>query len=185
MRTISSAACDACSRTISRSPGNRATRSFTPLVLASARCTNPTGFSSLPPPGPAIPVIPTPSVLPRAAGFLPPAQSPLPRSPRLSLQLIPSARPPTLSSFHCCSKPLHPKSMSSYPQCSSIAPQASLPCSSPPPQSLRCSLSACLRQLPAASSHRAKKSCPSKQFQILARFPQTSSSQAWHLLSTS
>src|SRR6476646_8553633 len=64
MRTISSAAWDACHRIDSRSPGKRTPRSLTPPACASATCTVPTGFSSEPPPGPAIPVIPTPNVLP-------------------------------------------------------------------------------------------------------------------------
>src|SRR5207302_1515948 len=43
---------------------NGTPRSFTRPACDSAICTVPTGFSSLPPPGPAMPVIPTPSVLP-------------------------------------------------------------------------------------------------------------------------
>src|SRR2546429_5459731 len=61
---MSSASCEACQRMASRSPGKRTLRSFIPPACDNAMCTVPTGFSSLPPPGPAIPVIPTPSVLP-------------------------------------------------------------------------------------------------------------------------
>src|SRR5256886_12875468 len=64
MRTRSSASCEACQRIASRSPGKTTPRSLTPPACDSAMCTVPTGFSSLPPPGPAIPVMPTPSVLP-------------------------------------------------------------------------------------------------------------------------
>jgi hypothetical protein len=56
------------SRTIARSPGSwtvRSTRS--PSTCATLRQTVPTGFSALPPSGPAIPVIPTPISAPKRA----------------------------------------------------------------------------------------------------------------------
>src|SRR5262249_40565998 len=66
-RTISNAACDACQRTLSRSPGKRKRRSSVPAGVATAMCTVPTGFSAEPPPGPATPVTPTPIVVPARA----------------------------------------------------------------------------------------------------------------------
>ena len=62
---MSSAACDAWYFTRSRSPGNcnRRTRR-TRSGPSSARQTVPTGLSAVPPPGPAIPVTPTPTVTP-------------------------------------------------------------------------------------------------------------------------
>ena len=48
----------------SRSPGNWKRRSRGPRSSAMPMCTRPTGFSGVPPPGPAIPVTPTPSVAP-------------------------------------------------------------------------------------------------------------------------
>ena len=53
-----------CRRIRSRSPGKRNSRSRGPRSSAMPMCTRPTGFSGVPPPGPAIPVTPTPSVAP-------------------------------------------------------------------------------------------------------------------------
>src|SRR5580692_4128946 len=64
-RTASRAACVACWRIRSRSPpGKRNAHSRGPRSSAKPTWTKPTGFSGVPPPGPAIPVIPTPSVAP-------------------------------------------------------------------------------------------------------------------------
>src|SRR3990167_8661631 len=60
-RKSSRASWVACQRTRSRSPGKRTARWIgSSPPRATATWTVPTGFSSLPPPGPAIPVIPTP-----------------------------------------------------------------------------------------------------------------------------
>ena len=52
-------------RTSVREPGKFTWRSITPLGPATHKCTRPTGFSALPPPGPAIPVMPTPMSAPQ------------------------------------------------------------------------------------------------------------------------
>src|SRR5581483_748172 len=62
-RTKSNAAFTANVRINCRSPGKINLRTLHSSASASAINTNPTGFSSLPPPGPAMPVMPTPSVV--------------------------------------------------------------------------------------------------------------------------
>ena len=57
---MSSAACEAWNFTISRPPTNRNVRTRVPAVADAAMQTVPTGFSAVPPSGPAIPVTPTP-----------------------------------------------------------------------------------------------------------------------------
>ena len=56
------------SRTIARSPGSCTVRSSRPPpASATLRQTIPTGFSGVPPPGPATPVMPTPTAAPKRA----------------------------------------------------------------------------------------------------------------------
>src|SRR5215469_374530 len=64
-RIMSSACCDANPRTRARSPGNWRFTTSVPFSAASAWKTNPTGFSAVPPVGPATPVMPNPSVVPQ------------------------------------------------------------------------------------------------------------------------
>ena len=58
---MSSAVCAARSRTVARPPGSRCSRETVPLGETIAMNTVPTGLWSLPPSGPATPVMPTPS----------------------------------------------------------------------------------------------------------------------------
>ena len=105
---------------------------------ATAMCTVPTGFSSLPPLGPAIPVMPTPNVLPHV-----PPDSFRQRDGHFAahrafcLNQFGAAHPPTRSSFHCCSKPLRRENSWNCPESASNVPPAIRPCSFPPPQSSR------------------------------------------------
>mgnify|MGYP003693866017 CR=1 FL=1 len=57
---MSSAACEAWNLTISRPPTNRNVRMRVPAAADAAMQTIPTGFSAVPPSGPAIPVTPMP-----------------------------------------------------------------------------------------------------------------------------
>ena len=61
---MSRAACEAWNFTSSRSPKKRKVRDEVPSADASATATVPTGFSAVPPVGPAIPVMPTPRSAP-------------------------------------------------------------------------------------------------------------------------
>src|SRR6185295_9131361 len=63
-RTMSSAAWDAWNLTISRPPTNRNVRTRVPAADAAAMQTMPTGFSAVPPSGPAMPVTPIPMSTP-------------------------------------------------------------------------------------------------------------------------
>ena len=71
------------SRTSARPPGSRTARSSASVALETEMNTVPTGFSSEPPPGPAMPVIPTPSgAAPRRAPAAVPWRSPRYRAVR-------------------------------------------------------------------------------------------------------
>src|SRR6185503_2740710 len=70
--TMSSAACDAWNFTCSRSPKKRNVRTRRSLSVTAATTTVPTGFSGVPPLGPAIPVTATPT-LARAFALMPSA----------------------------------------------------------------------------------------------------------------
>src|ERR1039458_7928788 len=59
-RTMSSANCDACTRTRSRSPGNLRSLTRLPASSATAAYTRPTGLSEPSADGPAMPVTDTP-----------------------------------------------------------------------------------------------------------------------------
>src|SRR5207253_228994 len=63
-RTMSSAACDAWNLTCSRPPMNLNVRDRRAAAVTAAMATVPTGFSAVPPPGPAMPVTPTPTSTP-------------------------------------------------------------------------------------------------------------------------
>ena len=52
-------------RTISRSPGNTSLTARSSVPRQTANQTVPTGFSSVPPPGPATPVTPIPASAPK------------------------------------------------------------------------------------------------------------------------
>src|ERR1051326_3954718 len=62
LRTISKACCEAHQRTRSRSPGNLRSTTSVDSPLDRAWNTRPTGFSSVPPLGPATPVTASPQV---------------------------------------------------------------------------------------------------------------------------
>ncbi len=63
-RTMSSAACVAQNLTCARGPTNENVRTMAASGDETAIATVPTGFCGVPPPGPAIPVIPTPMLAP-------------------------------------------------------------------------------------------------------------------------
>src|SRR5262250_1384960 len=79
-RSMSSAVCDDCHLMATRSPSKRHRRTSTPSGVAQPMYTVPTGFSALPPSGPAMPVTArphaepemrhTPSAMARATGSL-------------------------------------------------------------------------------------------------------------------
>ena len=118
--------------------GEANTFSRGPRSSAMPMCTSPTGFSGVPPPGPAIPVTPDAQRRARAlANAVGQRQRHFGAHGSFRFDQLRRHAQPGSSSARCCSRPRHRENRPSCPAHSSAARPAGRRCSFPRPQSWR------------------------------------------------